>query len=714
MKLRQKWMRAVLLLLLLFVLTPGAAKVQAEEATPGPDATLTVYSEEHPGGVTYGVTLSNESTDWQSYIDSESTATLRLNRDVTGGIMCSLYDTNLTLDMNGHAVTGENNRSGLYVFGSDMKLKLMDSVGGGSITRVSISDEFIDECTVEVENGIYKGAFDLEGDCNVTINGGTFMKSGLEGRGTECVFVKKGMLTINGGTFSGNHGYAVIVEASGKLNITGGEFGGSLIYDKGDSSENGIQLSGGSFYVPIPSCASISVKEVGEQGKNALLAMLAPGYTYGGNSIYLECFSDGCSIMHWGDSPIVIVPGTPSLPAEREGNKNPDTPGTSDTPGISSTPGTSDTPGISDTSGTSDTPGVSDTPDTSVTPGTSVTPETSGASDPSKETPKLSKKKLTLTVGKKATLKVTGTSETVTWKSSNKKVAAVQNGKVTAKKKGTAKIIATVGGKKLTCKVTVKAKASTNTGGSASKDSPKLSRTKLTLKVGKKATLKVTNAQGKVTWKSSNKKVAAVKNGKVTAKKKGTAKITATVGGKKLTCKVTVKEKAGVSANMTKYESLGWNPSGRTYYEVGSDIPAGDYVIFVEAGKKYGFYVLQNDPNDFESVVGGNLYGNTYVRIKAGEYLRMSDCYAVPASEAEVKTTGQGVFKVGTDIEAGTYKLKKTGSRPEYCIFDGIGDLAADQDLYELANGYGSFAKTTMVTVKKGQYLFLRNCKIAK
>ncbi len=107
MRRKQRWMRTVLFLLFLFILTPGAAKVRAEEATSGPDATLTVYSEEHPGGVTYGVTLSNESGDWLDYIDRGSTATLRLNRDVTGGINCSLYDANLTLDMNGHAVTGK-------------------------------------------------------------------------------------------------------------------------------------------------------------------------------------------------------------------------------------------------------------------------------------------------------------------------------------------------------------------------------------------------------------------------------------------------------------------------------------------------------------------------------------------------------------------------------------------------------------------------------
>ncbi len=72
------------------------------------------------------------------------------------------------------------------------------------------------------------------------------------------------------------------------------------------------------------------------------------------------------------------------------------------------------------------------------------------------KTPKISKKKLTLSVGEKATLKVTGTSKKVSWSSSNKKVAAVSaKGVVTAKKAGSAKITAKVAGKKLVCSVTV-------------------------------------------------------------------------------------------------------------------------------------------------------------------------------------------------------------------------------------------------------------------
>lgn len=77
----------------------------------------------------------------------------------------------------------------------------------------------------------------------------------------------------------------------------------------------------------------------------------------------------------------------------------------------------------------------------------------------------------------------------------------------------------------------------------------KISKTKLTLKVGQTKTLTVKNLskknKKKLKWSSNNKKVATVsKKGKVKAKKAGKAKITAKVGKKKYTCKVTVKKKA--------------------------------------------------------------------------------------------------------------------------------------------------------------------------
>lgn len=67
---------------------------------------------------------------------------------------------------------------------------------------------------------------------------------------------------------------------------------------------------------------------------------------------------------------------------------------------------------------------------------------------------------------------------------------------------------------------------------------------KKTIYEGSKLTLKVPGTSKKVKWSSSDKYVASVNSkGVVKGKTAGKAIVTANVGGKKLTCKITVKEK---------------------------------------------------------------------------------------------------------------------------------------------------------------------------
>jgi uncharacterized protein YjdB len=152
-------------------------------------------------------------------------------------------------------------------------------------------------------------------------------------------------------------------------------------------------------------------------------------------------------------------------------------------------------------------------------------------------------------IDKGKTLKLAATvspatpARTLTWRSSNTKVATVtSDGVVKGVKGGIAKISATIDGVSnatATCTVTVRQPATKIA----------LNKKSITLKKGKKFTLKAKLSPGnvytsykKVKWTSSNKKVATVSSaGKVTAKKKGTAYITATThNGKKVKCKVKV------------------------------------------------------------------------------------------------------------------------------------------------------------------------------
>lgn len=69
----------------------------------------------------------------------------------------------------------------------------------------------------------------------------------------------------------------------------------------------------------------------------------------------------------------------------------------------------------------------------------------------------------------------------------------------------------------------------------------KLTKSKVSLKVGKTKKIKVEGATGKVKWSSDDASVAKVKKGKITAKAPGKCYIIAKVDGIELMCKVTVK-----------------------------------------------------------------------------------------------------------------------------------------------------------------------------
>ena len=166
---------------------------------------------------------------------------------------------------------------------------------------------------------------------------------------------------------------------------------------------------------------------------------------------------------------------------------------------------------------------------------------------------KLSKSKVTIEKGKTLTLKATITpsdlpDKSVTWKSSNTKVATVTSaGKVKGVKTGTATITCTSNstGAKATCKVTVGCVI--------------LDKTEATILKGKTTTLTATVypsslTDKSVTWESSNTKIATVTSaGKVKGVKAGTATITCTSNatGLKATCTVTVV-KGFVTLNKTE------------------------------------------------------------------------------------------------------------------------------------------------------------------
>ncbi len=171
----------------------------------------------------------------------------------------------------------------------------------------------------------------------------------------------------------------------------------------------------------------------------------------------------------------------------------------------------------------------------------------------------LSKTAVTINKGGKSTITATispavATDKTVTWTSSDRSIATVSNGTITAQSTGKAIITAkTFNGKTATCTVTVVIKPTKIS----------LSKTSLSIQKGRNAALTATvyptdSTDKTVTWTTSNSKVATVSDGKVTAVAAGKATITAkTSNGKTASCSVTVTnppvEVTGISLNKTAF-----------------------------------------------------------------------------------------------------------------------------------------------------------------
>ena len=127
------------------------------------------------------------------------------------------------------------------------------------------------------------------------------------------------------------------------------------------------------------------------------------------------------------------------------------------------------------------------------------------------------------------------------YKVKSKKVATVtKDGKIVAKKKGTTKFVVTLASGKV-IETTLKVQS-----GKVRTTKLAVSKTSVTLKVGKRSTIETTltplTSQESLSYKTSNKKVAAVtREGKIVAKGKGKATVTVTSGSQSVKINVTVK-----------------------------------------------------------------------------------------------------------------------------------------------------------------------------
>lgn len=231
-------------------------------------------------------------------------------------------------------------------------------------------------------------------------------------------------------------------------------------------------------------------------------------------------------------------------------------------------------------------------------------------------TVKLTATKLALKTKQSVTVRATGLAKgdyVKSWTSSKKSVATVdKNGKITAtSKEGTAVITVTLASKK-TAKVTVTVKMIRTT------KLTKVPKT-LSLTTGKKYTLKPvvtpSNSQEKVTYKSSNTKIATVSStGVITAKKVGKVTITVQSGKQKATVTLTVKKAPALKAikNVPTKKTI---TKGKTYTLKPQLYPSGAIakIIYTSSNKSVATV-------DSKGKITAKKKGTAVITVKAGKF----------------------------------------------------------------------------------------------
>lgn len=150
---------------------------------------------------------------------------------------------------------------------------------------------------------------------------------------------------------------------------------------------------------------------------------------------------------------------------------------------------------------------------------------------------------------------------------------------------------------------------------------------------------------------------------------------------------------------------------GEGIYEVGTDISAGEYILFGKS--EYSYYALYSDSSGSISsiIVDDHFSYNRIVKVNNGEYLELKDCTLSPINEVPQITYTQedAMFKVGYHLPAGEYKLQTTTEYFGYYAVladtrDGVGSVVSNKN----------FKGQVYITVEDGQYIQLKRCSITQ
>lgn len=145
-------------------------------------------------------------------------------------------------------------------------------------------------------------------------------------------------------------------------------------------------------------------------------------------------------------------------------------------------------------------------------------------------------------------------------------------------------------------------------------------------------------------------------------------------------------------------------------YKVGQDLPSGEYLI--EGDSAY-VEVAKDSTGELESIItNDNIRTHIFITLQDGEYFTIKNGKITPIDEVvpfEANDEGiyeEGMYRVGIDMPAGEYLLNATDDNAYVEVDkDSLGRLKS-------ISTNDNFSGSRYITVKEGQYLYVRNATI--
>ena len=148
-------------------------------------------------------------------------------------------------------------------------------------------------------------------------------------------------------------------------------------------------------------------------------------------------------------------------------------------------------------------------------------------------------------------------------------------------------------------------------------------------------------------------------------------------------------------------------------YKVDTDIQAGEYIVIANSDSQGYMQISKDSTGSTDSIIGNEIIsGRTYVAVNDGEYLTVKNAkiYTLdkaPKVDTSSGTLSDGMYKVGTDIQAGEYKANASNDEDAY--------VEVTSNSRHNSDGIVSndiFKGEKYVTIENGQYIKLQKATL--